>query len=93
MTDEPQLAADLEAQVANLRRRIAAAPQNSRSAREAADFLDRLERDPDLSVAAKLAAVRREGRDLTDALRYADDLIRHSPNLGPDSNPRPPRRR
>ncbi len=89
MTDE-QLAADLEAKVASLRNRIAAAPRNSRSAAEAAATLDGLDAYP--TSAEKLAAVRRAGRELTDGMKYSDG-IRDGFNLGPDSNPRPPRRK
>ncbi len=94
MTDEKQLAADLEAKVLNLRNRIRSAPRNSYSAAQTAAFLDRLDRaDLYPTTADKLAAVVQAGRDLTAALRYGDDTIRHSPNLGPDANPRPPRRK
>lgn len=92
MTDE-QLAADLEAAILNLRNRCRSAG-NSYSAAQTAAYLDCLERpDATGTTAEKLAAVRQAGRDLTAALKYGDDVIRHSPNLGPDANPRPPRRK
>lgn len=93
MHDEQQLAADLEAAILNLRNRIRSAPRNSYTAAQTAAYLDRLERDGNLPTVDALAAVRQAGRDLTAALKYGDDVIRHSPNLGPDANPRPPRRK
>ncbi len=92
MQDE-QLHAKLEARVLNLRNRVATAPRNSHSARQAAAALDRLERDPNLSTAEKLAAVVQVDRQLTLDLKSGVDVIRHGPNLGPDMNPRPPRNR
>ena len=92
MTDEQQLAADLEAKILNLRNRIRSAG-NSHSAAQTAAYLDRLERDGDLSTAEKLAAVVQAGRDLTLELKSGVDVTLHGPNLGPAMNPRPPRRK
>lgn len=93
MTDEQQLAADLEAKILNLRNRIRSAPRNSYSAQQTAAYLDRLERDGDLSTAEKLADVVQAGRNLTLELKSGVDVTLHGPNLGPAMNPRPPRRK
>ncbi len=93
MTDE-QLQTDLEAAVRNLDSRIRSIPPNSHSAAQARRFLDGLDR-PGLypTVAEKLAAVKGAARDLTLDLKSGVDVVRHSPNLSAETNPRPTRRR
>ncbi len=94
MQDE-QLQAKLEARIANLRNRIAAAsrnshsaqqaaatPRKSHSAQQAAAALDRLECDPNLSTAEKLAAVVEVDRQLTLDLKSGIDVTLYGPNLG-----------
>ncbi len=88
MPDEQQ--ARLEARIANLRNRIAAAsrkshsaqqaaaaPRKSHSAQQAAAALDRLECDPNLS-----AAVVQVDRQLTLDLKSGIDVTLYGPNLG-----------
>jgi hypothetical protein len=78
----PEQRQRLAEQLSILRRRIAAAPTGSHTAKQAADLVRYLE-SPDcrLNTAQQLAAARETLREFSDGLKYSDP-VRYAPDCG-----------